>query len=393
MRTRSKALRARPFWLAQSDDAVVPDDDVGATTDVVVVGGGIMGVATAYWLAKRGVAVQLLESAELCFGATGRNIGLFLAGLNPIETPEVVETLCAEEGIAAGCKVVGHLALATSPSAWDRIRSEARGRGGRVEALDRKNCEALVRGPLADEICGGRWYREGRVIDPVRLTRGLARAARRLGARISMRRRVRRIETRAGLHTVCTGSSRTVARHAVVACNAWSPLLIPELRMLITARPGQVFATDPAWPVLPFGLALDWGTVYWRQAPDGTILAGGLGQLDRPSDPRRRQRVNHVVQREVARALERILPGRSLPQVRARWAGLMDATPDGRPIVDRLPEDGVWIAAGLAGHGLPPALGIGRAVASSLCTGTIAAEIVPYGLARFAEHRAASGSD
>jgi glycine/D-amino acid oxidase-like deaminating enzyme len=53
----------------------------------------------------------------------------------------------------------------------------------------------------------------------------------------------------------------------------------------------------------------------------------------------------------------------------------------------------VWIAAGLAGHGLPPALGIGRAVASSLCTGTIAAEIVPYGLARFAEHRAASGSD
>jgi glycine/D-amino acid oxidase-like deaminating enzyme len=160
-----------------------------------------------------------------------------------------------------------------------------------------------VRGRLADEICGGRWYRDGRVIDRVRLTRGLARAARRLGARISMRQRVRRIETQAGLHTVCTGSSRTLARHVVIACNAWSPFLVPELRMLIRALPGQVFATDPASPALPFGLALDWGTLYWRQAPNGTVLAGGLGQLDRPSDPRCRQRVNHVVQREVARAL------------------------------------------------------------------------------------------
>jgi gamma-glutamylputrescine oxidase len=388
-RTQSKAVSARPFWLAQSDDAVVPDDDVSTTADVVVVGGGIVGVATAYWLAKRGVAVQLLEAAELCFGATGRNIGLFLAGLNPIETPEVVETVCAEEGISAGGKVVGHLALASSPSVWDRIRSEARARGGRIEALDRKDCEALVRGPLADEICGGRWYRDGRVIDPVRLTRGLARAAHRLGARISVRQRVRRIETRAGLHMVCTGKSRIAARHVVVACNAWSSLLIPELGMLIEPRPGQVFATDPVSPALPFGLALDWGTIYWRQAPNGAILAGGLGQLDRPSDPRRRQRVNHVVQREVARALERIFPGRRLPPVRTRWAGLMDATPDGRPIVDRVPENGVWVAAGLAGHGLPPAFGIGRAIASSLCAGTIAAEIMPYGLARFADRLAA----
>ena len=385
VRTRPKAVRTRPFWLAQADDTIVADDDVAATTDVVVVGGGIMGVATAYWLAKRGVAVQLLEAAELCFGATGRNIGLFLPGLNPLETPEIVETICAEEGIAAACKVVGHLALATSPAVWDRIRSEALSRGGRIEALDRKDCEALVRGPLAVGICGGRWYRDARVIDPVRLTRGLARAARQHGARISVRQRVRRIEAKAGSHAVSTGKTRILARHVVVACNAWSPLLIPELRILIKARPAQVFATDPATPALPFGLALDWGTIYWRQAPNGAVLAGGLGQLDRASDPRRCQAVNHAVQHEVARTLERIFPGRKLPQVCRRWAGLMDATPDGRPIVDRLPETGVWVAAGLAGHGLPPALGIGRAVAASVCAGTIATEIAPYGLARFAE--------
>lgn len=389
--TRSKSVRVHPFWLAQSDDdGRVPDDDVGATADVVVIGGGIMGVATAYWLAKRGIAVQLLEAAELCFGATGRNIGLFLAGLNPIETPEVVETVCTEEGIVAGCKVVGHLALATNASVWDRICSEARAQGGRIEALDRKDCEDVMRGPLANEICGGRWYRDGRVIDPVRLTLGLARAARRYGARLSTRQRVRRIETCAGLHTICTSKSRVVARHVVVACNAWSPVLIPELRRLIRARPAQVFATEPVLPVLPFGLALDWGTVYWRQAPNGAILAGGLRQLDRPYDGRCRQRINHVVQREVARTLERIFPGRKLPPVCSRWAGLMDATPDGRPIVDRLPENGVWITAGLAGHGLPPALGIGRAIASSLCAGTIAAEIMPYGLARFADRLAVS---
>jgi sarcosine oxidase subunit beta len=278
---------------------------------------------------------------------------------------------------------VGHLALATNPSIWDRIRAEAQNRAGRIEALDRRDCEALVQGPLAGEICGGRWYRDARVIDPVRLTRGLARAARRYGARISLRQRVRQIETRAGSHAVSTGKARIFARHVVVACNAWSPLLLPELRTLIKARPAQVFATDPASPALPFGLALDWGSVYWRQAPNGAILAGGLGQLDRPSDPSRRQAVNQIVQHEVARTLDRVFPGRKLPLVRRRWAGLMDATPDGRSIVDRLPETGVWIAAGLAGHGLPPALGIGRAIATTLCAGTIATEIMPYGLARF----------
>lgn len=392
--TRSNAVRSRPFWLAQAEnDTLLADDDVAATADVVVVGGGIMGVATAYWLAKRRVSVQLLEAAELCFGATGRNIGLFLPGLNPIEAPENVETVCAEEGIAAGCKVVGHLALATSPSVWDRIRIEAQNRGGRIEALDRRDCEALVRGPLADEICGGRWYRDARVIDPVQLTCGLARAARQHGAKITMRQRVRRIETKAGSHAVSTGKARILARHVVVACNAWSPLLIPELRTLIKARPAQVFATDPASPALPFGLALDWGTVYWRQAPNGAVLAGGLGQLDRSSDPRRCQAVNHIVQHEVARTLDRVFPGRKLPKVRRRWAGLMDAIPDGRSIVDRLPETGVWVAAGLAGHGLPPGLGIGRAVAASLCAGRIATEIMPYGLARFAGRFAASPSD
>jgi glycine/D-amino acid oxidase-like deaminating enzyme len=272
---------------------------------------------------------------------------------------------------------------------WDRIRSEARSRAGRIEALDRADCETLLRGPLSDEIYGGRWYRDARVIDPVRLTRGLARAARRHGARISVRQRVRRIETRAGSYEVSTGRSRIVAHHVIVACNAWSPLLIPELRTLIKAQPAQVFATAPISPALPFGLALDWGTVYWRQAPDGAVLAGGLGRLDRPTDPHRRQRVNRLVQHEVARTLDRVFPGRSLPQVRRRWAGIMDATPDGRPIVDRV-SDGVWVAAGLAGHGLPPALGIGRAVAASLCKGTIATEIMPFGLERFAGRFAAS---
>jgi gamma-glutamylputrescine oxidase len=385
VRLRPNAVGSRPFWLARADDIIPANDDVAATADVVVVGGGILGVAITYWLAKRGTSVQLLEASELCFGATGRNIGLFLPGLNPIEAADNVEAICAEEGIAAPCKVVGHLALATNPSIWDRIRAEAQNRGGRIEALDRRDCEALVRGPLADEICGGRWYRDARVIDPVRLTRGLARAARRHGARISVRQRVRRIETEAGSHTVSTGNARILAHHVVVACNAWSPLLIPELRSLITARPAQVFATDPASPALPFGLALDWGTVYWRQAPNGAVLAGGLGQLDRPSDPHRRQAVSHLVQHEVARTIDRVFPGRTLPQVRRRWAGLIDATPDGRSIVDRLPETGVWVAAGLAGHGLPPALGIGRAVAASLCAGTIAPEIMPYGLARFAQ--------
>ncbi|HEX6036383.1 NAD(P)/FAD-dependent oxidoreductase, partial [Longimicrobium sp.] len=82
-------------------------------------------------------------------------------------------------------------------------------------------------------------------------------------------------------------------------------------------------------------------------------------------------------------------PGIGRIQVARRWAGIMDATPDGRPLAGPWPDaPGLWVAAGFGGHGLPPALGVGRALAEAVAEGTRPAELAALDPARFAEARA-----
>jgi glycine/D-amino acid oxidase-like deaminating enzyme len=71
-------------------------------------------------------------------------------------------------------------------------------------------------------------------------------------------------------------------------------------------------------------------------------------------------------------------------RVERRWAGVMDYTADGRPLVGPVPgAAGQWVIAGFGGHGLPAGLGAGRAVARAVTTGRPPAELEPYVPARF----------
>lgn len=302
-----------PYWLEQSGDrSCSPDAVLPRTIDVVVVGGGILGIAIAYWLARSGVSVQLLEARDLCFGATGRNAGLFLPGASAIERPDLLHSVLEQEGIEAGFDEVGHLALTRSPQIWSRIVREADGRpaGAPVlQALGREACERLVGMKLGADILGGRWYPAGRVIDPVRYALGLAKAARRFGARIATWTPAR--EIRSGLTGSWVRTDRGVisAGQVVLACNAWVRLLLPELAPILHAVPAQVLATAPVAAGSAIGLALDWGTVYWRRLSDGTLIAGGFRQLDHDQDQGFTLDVNRPVQDAVTDFLtEEMLP-------------------------------------------------------------------------------------
>jgi sarcosine oxidase subunit beta len=131
-----------------------------------------------------------------------------------------------------------------------------------------------------------------------------------------------------------------------------------------------VLATEPLPRRFGPGMALDFGTVYWRQAADGTIVIGGCRDADRASESSLEETVNPVVQRALEEFLPDTFPGFGPVPVARRWAGIMDLSPDGRPVVGRWPgAPGVWVAAGFAGHGLPPASGVGRVVAEAIVLG------------------------
>lgn len=345
-----------------------------------MVGGGVIGVACALALARRGVAVALLEAARLAAGASGRNAGF------AIGTPRELDQLRAtmdEEGIDASYSEPGHLALATSDEVIERFAADvARRPPGDLELLDRGECEERLGRRIDARFRGGRWQPRAGVVDPVRLVHGLAAAAVRRGATVVEGCRVLALEGDGPL----TRSGRLSAEHVVVACNAGTGRLVPELAGRLIATRGQMLVTAPRDREFDAGMGVDFGSVYWRQTGDGRLVAGGCRDADPVGETVADERLNPTVQAAVERFLPRAFPGVATVRAVRRWAGVMDAAPDGAPVLGRVGADrNVWVAAGFAGHGIPPALDAGEALARAIVDGAPPAVLDRLGPARLVE--------
>jgi glycine/D-amino acid oxidase-like deaminating enzyme len=340
--------------------------------EVVVIGGGILGVAATYWLARRGIDVLLLEATCLGWGATGRNAGLVLAAPTPLEDLSLLRAVLREEAIDAQFEERDHLALAVTPDVLEKMLIEVGRRPATappLKVLGRAECEGLLGQRLSPRVLGGRWLRGAAVVHPVRLVRQLAERARRRGAKLAWPVRARSVRHGRHRHTSRVETTRGVvrARSVVVACAAGTPRLLPALRHILKEHRAPMCSTVTVPPIFNMGLAIDWGTYYWRQAADGAVILGG-GR----------------VHEDLAGVLPQIFPElRAIPIAR-RWVGVMDEAPDGRPIVGASAHGhNVWVAAGFGGHGLPPALGVGAALAEWIATGEAAPALRPLDPGRF----------
>src|SRR5215212_491922 len=160
--------------------------------DVVVIGGGVVGAACAYELARRGSTVTLVERDELAAGASGRNQGWFVLSDDPPLRPMSAESLQMYREVIDGSEVpvrfdhdpVGHLMVATTTSGTDVLRSrvaEREAAGTHAERVD----DAAVRDvepALAPDVAEVWLLDQGRRIDPGALTVALALGARANGA-------------------------------------------------------------------------------------------------------------------------------------------------------------------------------------------------------------------
>lgn len=365
----------------------IPPATVPARCDVVVIGGGVMGISSAYWLTRAGVDVLLVEARRLGWGATGRNAGLLLGGSGPLEDLRLVRDILREESIDAGYAEPGHLALASSSVVWDKIRHEVVSRPATLTplfALDPVACEELLGMRINPRFLGGRWLPSGAMLHPGRFICGLAAAAWRRGLALATGTEALRVESSGyGLRVRTTRGSIT-ARQVVYACNTRVAHFVPDYKPLIAPVRGQVLSTQQLPPLFSPGMAVDWGSVYWRQAADGSVVLGGYRDKDVAAESAAEERVNPRIQNALDRFLPEAFPGFPPFRVRQRWAGIMDCTTDGKPMVGALPNaPNQWVICGFGGHGLPAALGAGKALAMAATTGKIPPILDPLDPGRF----------
>ena len=380
------------YWLSGGGAGIFPQlATLPSETEVVVIGGGLMGISTAYWLARFGVAVLLLESRWLSWGATGRNAGLMLAGASPLEDPGLVRRVLSEESIEADYATPGHLALASSEEVWAKICSEVANRkqaSKPLYALDVGACEDLLKMRIARGFWGGRWFPQGGMIHSTRFVYGLAATAIRRGALVATQTRALEVRALRGQDRCLVRTTRgnVEARYVVYACNAWTSEMLPALRKVIKPVSGQVLSTEPLPPMFKIGLAVDWGTLYWRQACDGTILLGGCRTQERDTKMGEDETVNPRIQEGLDRFLPETFPEFPPFKVSQRWAGIMDCSNDGKPLVGPMPgKPNQWVVAGFNGHGMPVGLGVGREVSRGIATEAVPATLAPFNPGRFEE--------
>ncbi|GGM83655.1 sarcosine oxidase subunit beta [Longimycelium tulufanense] len=342
----------RPYWL----DTVPSTPGWLATPpsrcDLVVVGGGIVGCSVAYWGARAGARVALLERDRLAAGATGRNLGLLLPRPSERADVRLWERVVAEEGISAEYRAIDHLSLLTTEEyrEWTLREVTRGGDRGPVRFLRTEQVAEVLKLRPRWRITGGRLTRAA-CANPARLAHGLARGAARLGARICQGVEVLAVRRDQGLR-VETASGDVCASFVVVACQAGSMRFAPDARL--KAVPRRMVLTGRLPPIFPQVMALDWGTAFWRQLPNGEILLGGRHPFSDRGDG-------------LESLFSELFEGFPDCRVTRSWSGEMDESHDGQPVVVPTRQDEhCWVVAGFDGHGLPGALGVGARVVAAM---------------------------
>jgi glycine/D-amino acid oxidase-like deaminating enzyme len=414
--------------------------------DVVVVGAGIVGCACAYYLARRGARVVVVERGPVPGEQSRKNWGFVRQqGRDPLEIPLVMEANRLWQGLERelGADVEwvqgGNLALAADAERMARFEAwlpVAREHGLDTRLLRARDLDAVVPG-LAGGWAGGLHTPGDGHADPEKATDAFARAAVAQGASLHLGCAVQGVTTAGGaVGGVVTerGEVRTPA--VVCAAGAWSTRLARTLGLDLPQRwvRGTVARTTPAPPVT--GCAV-WGPgVAFRQRRDGrfTIAAGGALDHDvtldslrqvrfflpnywknralfrfhvgRPllaslaaalpgSAARRRPlvwdrglepRPNPVKVRRSLAELQRVLPALPPLAVARAWAGYIDAAPDLVPVLGEVPGlRGLVLATGFSGHGFAMGPIAGRLVSELLVDGKPSLDITGFRFSRFAE--------
>ena len=335
------------------------------SSDIVVIGGGVMGASAAYHLAKRGAQVTLLEKAP-SFGeaSTGKCAGgirhQFSTEVNirlSIESFKMMARFPDELEQEIGFNQIGYLFLLEQEESLTQFKKNValQNRLG-VESLILTPGELAARLPYLnlEGIIGGAFYSGDGLADPHSMVQGYIKGAKRLGASLFTDTPVTDINVVDGkIKAVVTPQGKINTNTVIVAAGAWSGQIGEMLGVDIPVAPvrRQIAVTRP----LPEFKSLDWTFIlFFDQSlyfhPEGEGLLTGM------SNPNEAVGFNEEVDpnwtlTHIEQAIYRF-PLLEKAQLLTEWAGLYEVTPDHQAILGRLPgvENAVCVA-GFSGHG------------------------------------------
>ncbi len=360
-----------------------------STTEIMIIGGGITGTSTAYFLTQAGHEVTLLERSELASEASGLNAGTLwqigwgaspdLSSTLSMGGLELFKMLQFELGYDIEFRQSGALKAIQTEEQLDFLQKEVqhlKSQGYSLEILTTRDAQS-IEPELNSALSGCLHYPLGGSANPVKTTRAFASAAQQRGARILTNHEVSTIEyLDNGSYKIVTNKGIFQARTLVLAAGPWCRSIGSMLGLHIPVFPvrGQMWSTGPISTRLFHALGAEESTLYWhrnpysnkdtplelthrdnvrltrhlygRQTHDGEIIFGGDRQLTNSKTPDEagiEVNRNHVIE---------IFPFLRQFSIKRTWAGLMPFTQNLEPIIGKIPQhENLYIVAGLSSSG------------------------------------------
>jgi sarcosine oxidase, subunit beta len=366
------------------------------TADVVIIGGGVIGVSIAYHLAlKKAGRIILLEKGQLGEGSTSRCVGgirsQFSTEINIFFSLESIKTFERFEegfGINPEFKRIGYLFLATTELEMRVFKENIklqRKLGIPVELLNPDELKARWPYLRVDDILGGTFCPWDGYAGPNEVLSGFVSGAKKAGVRIYEGTEVLGISLSKGKANGVKTKREEISTPIVV--NAGGPFAsaIGEMAgVKIPVKPlrRQIFITAPFHltnQAIPLTIDFHKGW-YFRQEVDGLLLSGPLD-----SEPSFNLGIDYEAMAETSENAIYRVPALERAHIARGWAGLYEISPDHHAILGKVPEvEGFVLANGFSGHGFQHSPAVGKVIAELIVEGKATTiDISPLSIERF----------
>ena len=373
--------------------------ELASSYDVVIVGGGVHGLATAYYLARNhGITnVAVVEKSYIGSGGSGRNTAIVRSNYLTPEgsrfydrSVELYEGLADDLNFNVMFEQRGHMTLAHSDSSLRTMRWRAE--VNKLEGIDSsvispEDVKELA--PFLDvtdhprfPILGALWHPPGGIIRHDAVVWGYARAGAALGVHLHQETEVTDIDVAGGEVTGVQTNRGHIATGTVINCTAgWSSLIaaMADVTLPITTRPLQAAVTEPVKQFLHPVIVSGSLHTYVSQTSRGELVFGA--SVDPFASYSTRGSLEFAT--GLATHVLELMPGLANMRLLRQWAGLCDMTPDFGPIIGPTPTSGFYVDVGWGTYGFKAGPVAGESVADMIANGLPGELIASFGLDRF----------
>ena len=344
--------------------------------DVTIIGAGLSGMSTAYWLEKEdpSLKIAVVEKSRLGFGASGRNAGFITCG-----SVEHFNRMVGKHGLEEATEIwkfsetnlklleseivqndkesimfekKGCYSLAAQQSEYTELKNVAEMMGKLKIPVKIYDADEIKKAVGTKDFVGGIFYVDDATVHPVRLLEKIHSKLKNTTL-IEGTEAYGYSEGSEGTRVLKTDAGEIESNMIIYALNAYSSIQHPYFADKIFPTRGQILMMEKVPYFMNGPCYANFYLDYFRQLPTGELLIGGFRQLEKATEVGYSDHITDVIQSALHDFVKNHLPQYENKKVTHRWSGVMGFSKDGQPLVGALPDDQqVFFLGGYTGHGI-----------------------------------------